>query len=518
MKINRIVLLRIPPFFGYILHHPHDITLPFTLGYIATSLQQNGYQVEVVDVWANGWSLDKTLNFILNFDPQVIIYDANTGVIPTLQQLQAKISQKTQSRKTVSELPLTSIVFGSVATYFPDALFNKENNKKVNKEINIKLNHIETSHTHFDIGLSGECEQTALDVISALEHDSDLNTIPGVVFWDALSQKTQKTAERTYLKDLDKLPIIDYSLFKLAYYRKYSFPVPIFTSVRWGHVLSTRGCPYKCAFCSHDHRQSFGKLVRRYSPQRLADEFEILVKQHQINAISIEDDIFTINRDYVFNFCSELDKRQLNAKWVVQTRADVLDKTLMKRMKTSGCIGLSLGIESGNDRILTLLKKETNTAQIKQTLKSASEVGLMLRLMFMIGNPTETEAEIEDTRQLALQTNAITVQMHYCTPYPGTDFFDPTKDSLQSLADYSSYNRIYRNMSQVSDERLNELRNDFYHSYYFSWKYLKLFMRQRLIYMIAQARDEIPFILKSLWFLVKKPRSQKTRIAADYTD
>lgn len=506
MKIKRILFLRIPPFFGYILYHPHDITLPFTLGYIATALQQQGYQVEVVDVWANGWSLNKTIKFILNYDPQIIFYDANTGVIPTLQQLQAKISQQLQTTITPEKLPLTSIVFGSVATYFPDVLFNH------------KLNKNKAFAGRFDIGLTGECEQTALDVIDALEQTSPLNNISGLVYWDIQSKKMVKTSERAYLKNLDKLPVINYSLFNLKYYRKYSFPVPVFTSVRWGHVLSTRGCPYKCAFCSHDHRQSFGQLVRRYSPARLADEFEVLVKQYQINAISIEDDIFTVNHDYVFSFCSELDKRRLKVKWVVQTRADSLDKPLMKRMKRSGCIGLSLGIESGNNRILTLLKKEITTTEIKHTLDSAAEVGLMLRLLFMMGNPTETEAEIEDTRQLALSSKAITVQMHYCTPYPGTDFFDPSKDSLQSLADYSSYNSIYRNMSRVSDKRLSELRNHFYHSYYFSWKYLKLFMRQRLIYMIAQIKDELPFVLKSLWFLIKKPLSHKKRLTAEFTD
>lgn len=496
-SLKRILFLRIPPFFGYILHHPHDVTLPFTIGYAATALQQQNYAVAVIDVWANGASLEKTTADILAFAPDIIFYDASTGVVPTMQHLQEKIKE---------HIHCVSAVFGTVSTYFPEILFKPTTGKEIE---NTELN----SQKHFDLGLMGECEQTILELVNGLNHGRRLVDIPGLYFCDKQSGDMVKTPTRSYMKDLDKLPIINYSLFDLKQYRKYSFPIPVLNSVRWGHILSTRGCPYSCSFCSHDHRQSYGRLIRRHSPARIADEFEVLVKQHQVNAISIEDDIFTVNRNYVFEVCDAIEKRDLKVSWVIQTRADVLDRTLIKRMKSAGCVGVSLGIESANDRVLKALKKEVTAQQIEETIQLLGEEKLMMRLMFMMGNPDETEEEIRDTFKLAMQAQAITVQMHYCTPYPGTDFFDPSIDQLEQLSDFSSYNTIYRNLSQVPDWRLQELRNEFYHRYYFSWKYIKLFCRQRLPWFIAQARDEIPFLLRSLWFLIKPSKIGTKRSA-----
>jgi len=479
--IQRILFLRIPPFFGYVLHHPHDVTLPFTIGYAATALQQQGYEVDVIDVWANGWSLQQCTKYIFDFKPDIVFYDASTGVVPTMQHLQEEIKQQSDA---------ISVVFGTVSTYFPEILFKSADEKGL-------------PQGHFDMGLVGECEQTIQELIVALNERKRLWDIPGLIYSNTQNKPLIKTPNRSYIKDLDKLPIINYQLFDLKQYRKYSFPIPVLHSVRWGHILSTRGCPYSCSFCSHDHRQSYGRLIRRHSPARIADEFEVLVKHHGVNAISIEDDIFTVNRNYVFEVCDAIEKRNLKVAWVIQTRADVLDRTLIKRMKSAGCVGASLGIESGNDRVLQALNKEVTAQQIEDTIDIAAQEGLMLRLMFMMGNPDETEAEIRDTFKLAMKAKAITVQMHYCTPYPGTDFFDPEIDNIDQLSDFSSYNAIYRNLSQVPDWRLQELRNEFYHRYYFSWKYLKLFSRQRLPWFIAQAKDEIPFLLRSLWFLIK---------------
>ncbi|MBF0370591.1 MAG: radical SAM protein [Magnetococcales bacterium] len=474
--INQVLFLRVPPYFGYANHHPHDITLPFTTAYAASILNQAGFQVTVLDLWANGWSLEKSLAHILALNPQAILYDCTTGVLPALKEINAALLNKISPR---------TLAFGAIPTFFPEALF--------------------THDSGFEIGLAGECEKTVGVVMTALAQGSDWRNIPGLVYWDSDSETLVKTPKGPFLEDLDQLPLIDYHLFDLKRYRKFSFPVPIFRRVRWGHLLTTRGCPYHCSFCSHDHRQSFGRAMRHTSPKRVADEFEHLATRHGVNAISIEDDCFTVDGGYVSEICDELIRRNLGVKWVVQTRADLLDRPLMKKMKAAGCVGLSLGIESGSDRVLKVLKKGVRVARIRETLENATAEGLMLRLLFMIGNPGETEAEIEETIQLALSAQAITVQAHFCTPYPGTDFFDPNQDSLGAFGDFSSYNAIHRNMSQVSDERLLELRNRFYHSYYFSWHYLKLFMRQRLRYFPPLAMNDLPLIVRALFYLLRKP-------------
>ncbi len=466
-QITRALFLRIPPFFGYVRHHPHDVTLPFTIGSTATMLQDLGIRVKVMDVWANGWSMEKTLKGVARFDPHIIFFDAATGVFPAIDEINKNLSAIT-------------VIFGSVPTNFPEAV------------------------SRIDFGLVGECEETAVELVAALNEGRHLKEIPGLIYWDEKTARLVKTKERPFIKNLDSLPIIDYALFDLKRYRKFSFPVPTFSPVRWGHVLTTRGCPYDCAFCGADHRQSYGRPLRRASAKRIAGEFEDLAVNHQVNAISIEDDCFTANRNHVLDICDEIEKRNLPVKWVAQTRVDLVDRQLMKRMKAAGCVGLSFGVESGNDRILGVLRKGVTRARIEQALQDAAREGLMLRLMFMIGNPTETEAEIEDTMSLALSAQAITVQIHYCTPYPGTEFFDAGMDDLGRGLSFSPYNSIHRNLSLVPGQKLTELRNRFYHAYYFSWKYFKLFLRQRLLYMPGQAANDIPLVVRAMLYLLRR--------------
>ncbi len=482
MSTSRSLFLRLPPYFGYARHHPHDVSIPFTCAYGASIIRKSGREAAILDAWANNWSREKILTFVGDYRPDVIFFDSSTGVIPILREF---------SREIKKSLTVKTVIFGAVPTFSPDVVFKGD--------------------LLFDVGIVEECEQTVVHLLDALENNQPSDEIPGLVYWDKEKSKMVKTGQRPLLENLDLLPFIDYSLFNLKLYRKFSFPIPTFRPARWGYVLATRGCPYQCSFCGHDHRQSYGKNIRRSSPKRVASEFETLVLKHKVNAISIEDDCFTLDRNYVLEICDEIEKRNLDVKWVVQTRADLLDKPLMHRMKQAGCVGLSLGLESGSDRVLKVLKKDITRAQSEQIVREAAEEGFMLRLLFMVGNPTETREEMDETLDLALKAEAITIQVYFCTPYPGTSFFGQTKDDLNHLESYSSYDAIHRNMSRISDHELQEIRNRFYRKYYFSWRYLKLFFRQRLPYLAAQVSNDIPFILRSLWYMARPPSVSQKR-------
>lgn len=482
MRFARTLFLRLPPHFGYVRAHPHDVTLPFASAYVSSMVKTTGREVEVLDVWANGWSMEKVLNRAGEFRPDAVFLDSSAGAVPITLQVCREIKKL---------LPVKSIIFGTVPTYFPEVLFSDP--------------------SLFDVGMTGECEETSVKLLDAWEEGKSMREVAGLVYWDAEKSLPVKTAERPMLMDLDQLPHIDYSLFNLKHYRKFSFPVPLFRPVRWGHLLATRGCPYRCAFCGYDHRQSLGKEFRKFSPGRVADEFQILARGHGVNAVSIEDDCFTLDRAHVFALCDEIESRNTGVKWVAQTRVDLLDRALMKRMKGAGCVGLSLGVESGSDRILDLLRKGTTRAKSEKAIHEAAEEGLMLRLLFMIGNPTETEEEVEETLDLALKARAITIQVHFCTPYPGTSFFGQEKADIEHWEDYSSYNAIHRNLSKVPDQRLRELRNCIYHKYYFSWRYFKLFFRQRLLYLAGQAASDVPLILRAFWYMVRRPSASRRR-------
>jgi radical SAM superfamily enzyme YgiQ (UPF0313 family) len=125
----------------------------------------------------------------------------------------------------------------------------------------------------------------------------------------------------------------------------------------------------------------------------------------------------------------------------------------------------------------------------------------MMRLLFMVGSPSETLADAEETIDLARRAGAITIQVHIATPYPGTSF-NVDSDLGNALHDFSSYNRIVRNMSRIADADLWRLQKRFYRTYYFSLRYALVFARQRLPYLSGSWHRDVPLVVHALRYLV----------------
>jgi radical SAM superfamily enzyme YgiQ (UPF0313 family) len=481
-KLERVLFLRLPPFLGYKSHHPRDITIPFTVIYSATLVKETGRHVTAMDLWGkDDTTLEECIESIKAENPDVVLFECSAGATPLILRCAEALREA---------LDPVIIGFGSVPTYTPDRIFGADK--------------------PFDYGLCAECEETALELLDALEQGTPVADVKGLVYWDAGSGEMVQTDARPLIKDLDSLPIPDYNLVDLDQYHMYSFPVPLFRAVKWGQMLSSRGCPYPCTHCSFDHRQTFGRPFRTLSPERVVDNMEAMVS-HGANAISIEDDCFSLKRAHAVAVCDEIERRGLKVKWVAQTRVDLIDRDLIARMKRVGCVGLSLGIESGNDRVLKHLKKGFTREQALEGIREAQNQGIMLRLLFMVGMPTETADEIRDTITLALEAKAITVQAHICTPYPGTTLLGEAEQDGRYVTDFSSYDKIVYNMSQCSDEELWALQKEFYSRYYFSWHYFKTFARQRLLYLPGSWRRDVPLLFRALWYLLWASRKQQQR-------
>ncbi len=470
---EKILFVRLPPFIGDTRHHPRESTFPFRIAYAATITEQKGWRVAVLDAWAEGLSLLQSLRRIRSESPDILVLEADAPT--TLVVLQCAQEIKESGHPKV-------VICGPAPTFSPHTLLGRD--------------------SPIDAGMVGEYEETAVELFEAFRQCRSLSEIAGIVYWDEGTAGLVSTPARPLIEDLDALPTIDYGLFDLKRYYVYSMPAPLFRPVRWGPAFASRGCPYPCTHCSFEHRQSFGKRVRVVSPKKVVDEIELLVRKYGVNAVSFEDDCFSLKRDHVFALCDELEERRLRVKWFVETRVDLVDRELVRRMKRAGCFGFNLGIESGSDRVLKALRKGYTRQQILDNVKMLSEEGMRMRLMFMFGNPGEMVEDIEQSISLAMQAKAITVQAHLCTPYPGTTLAEEISDVRQRLADFSSFDTIAYNLSKVSDEEIFALQKSFYYRYYFSWHYLKVFARHRLPYMLGSGYRDISLIFKVLYYLV----------------
>jgi radical SAM superfamily enzyme YgiQ (UPF0313 family) len=189
-------------------------------------------------------------------------------------------------------------------------------------------------------------------------------------------------------------------------------------------IITTRGCPYACTYCSAP--LTAGKSMRYRDPRLVADEIQLLHEKYGVQEIQVEDDNFTLKRDHVVAVCEELIRRRLDVIWSLPNgvRIDKLDPELLALMKRAGCYLMALGIESSSQRILDMVKKRLNVDLVRKVVSWVNDAGIEAWGFFMIGFPTETRAEIVQTIDFALSLPLDRVQFTKTTPLPGTEIYD----------------------------------------------------------------------------------------------
>ncbi len=282
---------------------------------------------------------------------------------------------------------------------------------------------------HFDVVVRGEAEQTMRELLSAHEADSDVGAVPGVVTRATAGARGSGAAgaaflpPRAFVQELDQIPFPARDLLPNEEYirfgkQKYGFSITT--------VMSTRGCPYACDFCSN---VVFGESYRERSAENVVDEIEAALGLGY-DRISFADDVFTLNARRVLDICAEIDRRGLRFAWECLGRVDTFDHATALAMKQAGCFRIFFGIESGNDRILKLMNKQITTGQAREAVESAHRAGLEVGAFFILCYPGETDDTVLETLRFAttLPLDYLGLTMPY--PLPGTTLFDRVGDRV----------------------------------------------------------------------------------------
>lgn len=219
-------------------------------------------------------------------------------------------------------------------------------------------------------------------------------------------------------------------------------------------------------------RVSVGKKLRKRSPENVADEFEHMSRQG-VNIVSFQDDSFSAHRGFVQGVCNELIARDSKMPWMARVRVDELDYELLKLMKRAGCMMLGIGVESGSQRIIDAMKKTKKTQPwpdlCRRVFYWTRELGIGTNAYYVIGNPTETEEEIEQTIRLAQDLNSDNIQVHFYTPYPGSKAWEQYKNRITEAESKEMFHYAIPKFafSEVPVEQLVRLRSTFYRRYIF---------------------------------------------------
>ena len=263
----------------------------------------------------------------------------------------------------------------------------------------------------FDVVVRGEGEQTMVDLLAARAAGSDLDVVHGAV----VAGRTGDDAAppRPLAQDLDALPFPARDLLPNAAYsrhgrRRYGYAVTT--------VMSSRGCPFACEFCSN---VVFGDSYRERSPASVVDEIEEALALGY-DRIAFSDDVFTLRRERVVAVCDEIERRGLRFDWECLARVDGVDRPTAERMRRAGCRTVFFGVESGSDEVLRLMGKGITAAQAREAVWAAHDAGLETGAFFILCYPGDSDETVLETLRYAgsLPLDYLGLSMPY--PLPGT--------------------------------------------------------------------------------------------------
>jgi len=323
----------------------------------------------------------------------------------------------------------------------------------------------------------GEGEETMIDLAEASMERRSLSNVRGIAYRSG--KKIQLNQPRPLIRDLDSIPFPARHLLPMDRYKVLGKKTIIC------HIMSSRGCPFQCIFCSPS--QLYGKKYRARTAKNVVDEMEHLVSEYKPESIEFSDDEFTLNRKRVEEICDEIKSRGLDIGWACSSRVDTINRSLLKKMRRAGCFLIYYGVESGSQRILNFIKKGIRIEQIKKAIIWTKEAGIKTLGSFMIGFPDETREEIGETIKLSKNLKLDYAQFSIVTPYPGTELYQTAKrDGLLLTEDWSEYTaaRPVMKMRNMNVEELPKIFRKAYMKFYLSPKILLRNLNRYILHVL----------------------------------
>lgn len=255
----------------------------------------------------------------------------------------------------------------------------------------------------------------------------NLNAVKGIGYFDEKASRAVITEPQELADNLDDISFPDYEDLDMEYYTTASPYAIRGVFTRSFYLSSSRGCPSSCTFCvSKKLREYHGikQFVRLRSPHSLYDEVVQLKKRYQIDAFYFIDDLFTLKKQNVFEFCELLRKNRSGLIWGCSSKVNTVDFKVLKAMRDAGCVQIDFGVEKGSDEALKYLKKEITISQVKATFANCHKLGLRTFANMLVNTPGETEKDLNDMIHLITEIKPEIVSFNVFTPYPGCEIYD----------------------------------------------------------------------------------------------
>lgn len=427
MKIDRILLIA-PSAYTFKKYRDINPLPPLGLGYLASSLVTTGVQVKILDCLALGWHKEEEINDSLI---QVGLSDEEIREVvaeyrPEIVGVNCQFSRQNRIyHRTFSlvkeEFPGSIVIAGGPhVTVCPEEILSDDN---------------------CDYILMGEAEESVKDLVIALQRDEEISQIDGLGWRE--NGEIHINPKTAWIEDLDSIPFPAYHLMDLDIYYGVKASHGLRHRNRFMPIMTSRGCPAKCTFCSA--RRVWGDRYRMRSVDHVIEEMKILRYQYDVEEIMFEDDNVTANPKRAKNLFRRMIDEKLNFVWDTPNGVGVwsIDTEMLDLMKDSGCLCVNFPVESGSQRVLSdIIKKPQKLSRIEHLIDHCKKIDLDFGMFLVIGMPGETISEIWKSIKFAANCGCFHPHISVATPYPGSELFEICKEK-QLFSKEFSYDDLF---------------------------------------------------------------------------
>lgn len=353
---------------------------PVRLAYATAILKKNGYEAYIIDATASEMCRKDFIKRFREIMPDLVIWET------TASSFDYDIKTMKMLKKIKPNLLVAASGYHATPAYK------------------------ECLKAGYDFVVVGECDYSILDLVRYL--NKEIKRFP-----KGIATKGHKFVPRGLIQNLDELPWPERDSLPM---KKYNDPkLNGFNVV----IISSRGCPYACSFCTVD--VYYGKRNYRIrNPKDVVDEMEYLWSKYKPDELYFDDDNFAVNEKHVRNICKEIIKRKLKISWNCMVDAKITFN-LLKLMKKAGCSGVTIGAESADDNVLKHMNgKPITRKDIVNFVDYCRKLKLRSHMCWVLGMPYSTKESDLETIKFAINLPSDTLQFSICIPYYGTPMYN----------------------------------------------------------------------------------------------
>lgn len=377
-----------PPMPEHLRQYAREVIVcpPLGLGYLASTLLENGFEVELTDLSIENPDRKGIELELRRRNPKIL------GITTTTSTYKNALNVATIAKEL--DPNIVTILGG------PHVTFTDEETLR-NRQVDVVVRH--------------EGELTMLELCQRLlRENKELGPVAGISYRE--DNVIVKNSDRPVIENLDALPFPARHLMQLD---KYLSP---------GTIITSRGCPSKCIFCAAEAMS--GGRYRVRSPSNVVAEIKKVADDFDPKFFFIADDTFTVFRDRTREICKLLRNLPKKVEWVCESRANFIDKPTLQEMAEAGCTAIQFGVESGSQKILNSIKKGINLDQVRRAVRWAVETKILPVCSFMVPHPEDTWKTVKETKKFMLEMKDMGafIYVSMTTPFPGTTLYLHAKE------------------------------------------------------------------------------------------